>query len=118
MQDVPDLKYKLDLFVGSEAIELGRKDHLTWVPVQRPYVLHRLTTYTHLILCIYREISPTSRVRVGIQIKSSHLPFTKKYQNIKEIDIRKSLNEYWTSNEYELTVPGRSLSPTGPFISD
>ena len=47
VKDIPDLKYKLVLFVGSEAIELERKDHRTWAPVQRPYVLHPFTKYTH-----------------------------------------------------------------------
>ena len=47
VQDVPDLKYKLVLIVGSEAIDLERKDNLTWAPVHRPYVLGLLTTYTH-----------------------------------------------------------------------
>ena len=52
MQDIPDLKYKLVLFVGSEAIELERKDDHTWAPVQRLYVLCHLTAYTHRSLCI------------------------------------------------------------------
>ena len=90
MQDIPNLKYKLALFVGSEAIELERTDYRTWAPVQRPYVLHFLTTYIHS-LYVYRDISPTSYVRVVIQIKSGHLPWTKKDQNVKEIDIRSHL---------------------------
>ena len=110
MQDIPDLKYKLALFVGSEAIELERTDYRTWAPVQRPYVLHLLTTYTHRSLYVYRDISPSSYVRVEIQIKSGHLPWTKKDQNVKEIDIRKPFNEYWTSKEHQLTVPGWSSS--------
>ena len=118
MQDIPDLKYKVVLFVGSEAIELERKDYQTWVPVQRPYVARMLITYTHLVPCLYRDISPTSRVRVEIQIKSGHLPWAKKNQNIKDIDIIKPVNQYWTSKEHELTVPGWSSSPTSPLISD
>ena len=49
-----------------------------------------------------------SNLRVEIQIKSGHLPWVKKDQNIKEIDIKKPFNKYWTSKEHELTVPGRS----------
>ena len=118
MQDIPDLKYNLVLFVGSEAIELERKDDRTWAPVQRLYVLYILTTYTHRILCVYRDISSTSRVRVEIQIKRGHLPWAKKDQNIKDIDVQKSLSEYWTSKEHHLTVSGQSSSPTSPFLSD
>ena len=110
MQDIPDLKYKLVLFVGSEPIELERKDDRTWAPIQRPYVPRLLTTYTHRNLWLYRDISPTSHVGVEIQIKRGHLPWAKKDQNIKEIDIKKPFNEYWASNAQELTVPGRSSS--------
>ena len=118
MQDIQDLKYKVMLFVGSEPIELETKDNLTWAPVQRPYVLRLLATYTHRSVWLYRDISPTSHVGVGIQIKKGHLPWAKKNQNIKEIDIKKLFNEYWTSQEHELTVPGRPSSPTSPLISD
>ena len=118
MRDIPDLKYRLLLFVGSRPIELERKDDRTWAPVQRPYVLPLLTTHIHRSLWIYRDISPTSHVRVEIQIKSGHLPWAKKDKEIKEIDIKKPVNEYWTSQEHELTVPGRSSSATSPLISD
>jgi len=120
VQDIPDLKYKLVLFVGSEAIELETKDNRTWAPVQRPYVLRLLTTCTHRSLCVYRDISPISHVRVGIQInfKSGHLSWTKKVQDIKEIDMKKPFNEYWTSKKHDITVPGWSLFLTGPLISD
>ena len=46
VQDIPDLKYKLELFVGSEPIELQRTDNRTWAPVQRPYALRFIKTYT------------------------------------------------------------------------
>ena len=118
MQDNPDLKYKLVLFVGSEPIELERKDNRTWAPVQRPYAVHLLAMLTHRSLCVYRDISPTSHVGVEIQIKRGHLPWAKKDQNIKKIDIKKPVNEYWTSEEHELTVPGRSSSLPSPLISD
>jgi len=108
VQDVPDLKYKLVLIVGSETIELERKDNQTWAPVQRPYVLGLLTTYTHRSMCVYRDISPRSQVRVEFQMKSSHLPFAKKDRNVKEIGLHKLFDEYWASGEHELMLPGRS----------
>ena len=118
MKDIPDLKYKLVLLVGSEAIELQMKDNRTWAPVQRQYVSRILTKYTHQNLCVYRDIYPTSHVRVEIQIKSGKLSWAKKHQNIKEVDIRKPFNDYWTSKVYELTVLGRSSSPSRPLRTD
>jgi len=118
VQDVSDLKYKPVLFVGSEAIQLEKKDNYTWAPLRRPYVLRPLPTYAHRSLCVYRDISPTSHVRVEIQIKSGHLPWAKKHQNIKDIDIQGPFNEYWTSKEQKIMVPGWSLSPTSPLLSD
>ncbi len=47
VQDIPELKYKLVLFVGSEEIDLQRKGNQTWAPVQRPYVLGLLIMYNH-----------------------------------------------------------------------
>jgi hypothetical protein len=118
MQDIPDLKYTTVLFVGNEAVELERKDNRTWAPVQRPYVLRSFTTYTHRGLCVYRDIFPTSHVRVEIQIKSGHLPWAKKHQSTKEIDMQNLFDEYWSSKEHKLMVPGRSSSPTSPLISN
>ena len=112
------MKYKLLLFVGSEAIELERKDSRTWTPVQRPYVLCLLTTCTHRSLCVYRDISSTSRVRVEIQMKSSHLPWVKKDQNVKDVGLQQLFSEYWTSKKHEITVQGGSSSPTSPLIPD
>src|SRR5258706_8986093 len=51
------------------------------------------------------------RLRVEIQIKSSHLSWAKKDQGIRDIDIRQHFDDYWTSKEHELMVPGRSSSP-------
>ena len=51
VKDIPDLKYKLVLLVGSEAIELEMKDNRTWAPLQRPYVLCLLITYILKPVC-------------------------------------------------------------------
>jgi len=118
VKDIPDLKYRLVLFVGSEEIELEMKDNRTWAPVQCLYVLLLLTTCTHCILCVYRDISPRSHVHVEIQIKSGHLPWAKKVQSTKNIDIKKPFHEYWTSQKHEITVPGWSSFLTGLLISD
>jgi len=36
-------------------------------------------------------------MHVEIQIKSGHLHWAKNFQNMKEINIEKPFNEYWTS---------------------
>ena len=41
-------------------------------------------------------------------MKSSHLPWAKREQTTKEIDIHKLFNTYWTSKEHELMVSGQS----------
>ena len=47
-------------------------------------------------------------MRVEVQMKSSHLLWAKKDQNVKEISLEKLFDEYWTSTKREMTVPGRS----------
>ena len=51
-------------------------------------------------------------------MKSSHLPWAKKEQTTKEIDLETLFNIYWTSKAHELTVPGQSWSPTNLLMSD
>ena len=41
-------------------------------------------------------------------MKSYHLPWARKEQIIKEIDVVDLLNIYWTSEATELVVPGQS----------
>jgi len=69
-------------------------------------------------MCVYRDISPTSQVRVEIQMKSSHLPFAKKDRNVKEIGLHELFDAYWASGEHDIMVPGRSYSSTCRFIPD
>ena len=51
-------------------------------------------------------------------MKSSHLPWAKKEQTTKEIDLENLFDIYWTSKAHELTVTGWSYSPTRPLIPD
>ena len=55
---------------------------------------------------------------VEVQIKSSHLPWAKKEQITKEIDLENLFNIYWTSKAHELTVAGQSYPPTSSLIPD
>ena len=41
-------------------------------------------------------------------MKSSHLPWAKNEQTIKEIDLQNLFNDYWNTNEHDLTVLGQS----------
>ena len=51
-------------------------------------------------------------------MKGSHLPWAKKEQITKEIDLENIFNIYWTSKAHELTVTGQSWSPTSPLTPD
>ena len=51
-------------------------------------------------------------------MKASHLPWAKKEQTTKEIDLETLFNIYWTSKAHDLTVTGQSWSSTGPLIPD
>ena len=53
-------------------------------------------------------------MRVEIQLKSGHLPWAKKEQGYKEIDLQELFKEYWTSKAHELPVGGQSDHPTIP----
>jgi hypothetical protein len=57
---------------------------------------------------VCREVSPTTKMSVEVQMKSSRVPWAKKEQTTKEIDLENLFNIYWTSKEHELTVPGQS----------
>ena len=46
LQDVPRVKYRLRLFVGSDERELDRQNNQTWTPVQRQYVLRFFPMWT------------------------------------------------------------------------
>ena len=51
-------------------------------------------------------------------MKSGHLPWAKKEETTKEIDLENLFDTYWTSKAHDLTVSGQSWSPTSPLIPD
>jgi hypothetical protein len=51
-------------------------------------------------------------------MRSRHVPWAKKDQITKEINLQIPLNDYWTSKDHTLTVQGLLWSPTNPCISD
>jgi hypothetical protein len=48
----------------------------------------------------------TSKIRVEIQMKNSHLPWADKEQTIEEVDLQPVFDDYWASSAQELTVSG------------
>jgi hypothetical protein len=90
----------------NEEREIQRKARQTWVPAQRLYVSCFLTTYTSRSSRENRDISPTSHMRVEIEMGRSHLPLAKKEQAIKEINLQELFNDYWTSKAHDLPVRG------------
>ena len=67
---------------------------------------------------VSRGISPATKMSVEVQMKSGHLPWAKKEETTKEIDLENLFNIYWTSKAHELTVSGQSWSPASPLIPD
>jgi len=59
-------------------------------------------------MCVYRDVSPTSRLRVRIQIKRGHLPWAKGDQASEYIDPQELYDDYLTSNENELELQSES----------
>jgi hypothetical protein len=63
-----------------------------------------------------RDASPTSQMRVEIQVKSGHLQWGKKEQGGKEIDCEALFKDYWNTTAHEFLVHGQLESPTSHFI--
>ena len=51
-------------------------------------------------------------------MKGNHLPWAKKQEITKEIDLENIFDIYWTSKAHDLTVTGQSWSPISPLIPD
>src|SRR5258706_1711108 len=86
---------------------IGPEDH--WFTTQRKQVA--LTNSIGTDWPVRLLARSARQLRVEIQIKSGHLSWAKKDQSIRDIDIKQHFDDYWTSKEHELTVPGRSSSP-------
>jgi hypothetical protein len=65
-----------------------------------------------------RGVSPTSEMRVEIQMRTSYLIWVKNRVASELIDVQALFNEYWGSNKHEFTVLGKSSLPTSPLVSD
>ena len=118
LQDVPKLKYTLRLLVDNEERELQRMDNRTWEPAQRLYVPCFFDRCTYQNLCTCRDASPTSKMRIEIQLKSGPLQWGKKEQVSTEIDLKALFDEYWSAKAHEFPVRGQSESPMSSLIAD
>ena len=58
------------------------------------------------MLCVCRDISPTSEMRVEIQRTTGSLFLPKKQQANDVIDLQELFDEYWSSDKREFTVLG------------
>ena len=67
---------------------------------------------------MYRDVSPTSRVRAEVRKKSGHSVWAKYREASEVIDLHELFNDYWTSNNHEFTVLSQSSSPTSPRLSN
>ena len=77
-----------------------------------------LDTCTCSSLLICRDASPTSQIRVEIQVKSALFRLGKEDQGSKEIDCQELFKDYWATTAHEFPVQGQSESPTSPLIVD
>jgi hypothetical protein len=68
-------------------------------------------------MCVCRDVSPTSQVRIDVQMKRGH-SFWATYREASEvIGLQPLFNDYWSSTEHGFTVLGKSLSQTSPRIA-
>jgi hypothetical protein len=108
LQDVLNREYTLRLFVENEERKLLTKDNRTWTPAQRPYVPCFPTRCAYGRPFICREISPTSKIRAEIRMKSCYLLWATYRQRSEVIDVQALFNDYWGSKKHEFTVPSQS----------
>ena len=51
-------------------------------------------------------------------MKHGHLPWAKKEETSKEVDLQTLFDYNWTSSVQELTISCQSWFPTGPLLSE
>ena len=69
-------------------------------------------------LCACSDASPTSQIRVEIQVKSGPLQWGKKEQGSKEINCQALFRDYWNTTAHEFPVQGQLQSPISPHAAD
>ena len=72
----------------------------------------------HSLVCVYRDVSPTSQIRAEVRMKSGHSLWAKHREAGEVIDLDGLFIKYWNSDDREFTVLSQSLSPTSPQRSN
>ena len=116
LQAVPKMKYALRLLIDNEERELQRINNWTWEPAQPLYAPRFLDPCTSQSLFICRDTSPTSKIRVEIQLKSSVFPLGKKEQGSIEIDCQALFKDYWNTTAHEFPLQGQSDPPISSLV--
>ena len=101
----------------NEERELQRENIHTWTPGQRQYVSYFPHTYTYQWVCVYRDISPTTQIRVEVRVKAGHLVWAKYRGASEAIDVDGVFMDYWSSTNRDFTVQSQSLLSTSPRIT-
>jgi hypothetical protein len=57
---------------------------------------------------MYSGVSPTSDVRVEIQMSSGYFFWAQNRYAAEVIDLQELFNGYWSSNKHEFTLPSQS----------
>ena len=99
----------MKLLVENVESEIQKKDNHTWTPAQRQYVHYFPNTSTQQWMCVYRDVSPTSHIRVEVQMKSGHSVWAKYREASEDIDLDGLFSEYWSSNKHEFTILSQSI---------
>ena len=61
-----------------------------------------------------RDVSLTSQIRADVRMKIGHSVLAKYREASKVISLQGLFDDYWNSEDYNLTVLGWSLLPTVP----
>jgi len=108
LQGILHRDYALRLFIDNEELGLQTQDNRTWTPNEPPYVPYFPTTHTHRWLCMCRGISPASKMRAEIQIRSGRFIWAKTRMGSDAIDLQVLFNDYRNTPEHVFTISSES----------
>jgi hypothetical protein len=111
LKDVPNREYTLTLYVEGVKQELERTESRTWTPVERQYVPYFSNTYTHQCMCVCRNVSLSSKIRVEVRMKIGHSFWAWYRDGENTTDLQGLSKDYWNPDIHNFIVPSQSLSP-------
>ena len=59
-------------------------------------------------MCVYRDVSPTSQIRVEVGMESGYSVWAKHREADEAIDLDGLFSDYWSSDDREFTVLSKS----------